>query len=63
MENDLEKTKGPSNDGIVPLDDRTANVILSAVASLHYGAVEVVVHHGRVVQIDKRERIRLSVPE
>lgn len=63
MDNDLPNTKGPSNDGCVPLDDRTANAILSAVASLHYGVVEVVVHNGRVVQIDKRERIRLTLPE
>ncbi len=34
--------------------------IVTAVRSVRYGAVEVVIHDGRVVQIEKREKIRLS---
>lgn len=34
--------------------------ILEAIQSLHFGAVEVTVHDGRVVQIDKRERTRIG---
>lgn len=45
------------------VDPRTAEVILAAVASLEFGSVEVLVHQGRVVQIDKRERIRLKGAE
>lgn len=45
------------------VDSRTAAVVLAAIASLRYGTVEVVVHDGRVVQVDKRERIRIGVPQ
>lgn len=43
-----------------PLDEDTAQRILRAVSSLKYGSVEVTVHDGRVVQIDRRERVRLD---
>ncbi|HOD48721.1 MAG TPA: YezD family protein [Candidatus Hydrogenedentes bacterium] len=45
-----------------PLDASTAEAILAAVASLRFGSVEVIVHDGRVVQVEKRERVRLSIP-
>ena len=32
------------------------------VESLHYGAVEIVVHDSRVTQIEKVERVRLDKP-
>jgi hypothetical protein len=32
--------------------------LLTAVRSLRYGSVEVTIHEGRVVQIEKRERVR-----
>ena len=47
-----------SGDG--PVDAHTAGLILEAVAALQYGSVEVVIHDGKVVQIDKRERVRLG---
>ena len=34
--------------------------ILSAIAHLEYGSVEVVVHDGGVVQIESREKIRVG---
>ncbi|MDE2365454.1 MAG: YezD family protein, partial [Betaproteobacteria bacterium] len=36
--------------------------ILHAVASIEYGSVEIVVHDGRVVQIECREKIRVGRP-
>ena len=33
-----------------------------AVCSLRYGAVHIQVHNGRIVQIEKHERIRLELP-
>ncbi len=42
------------------LDVATSEAILAAIGSLRYGSVEVTVHDGRVVMIDKRERIRLA---
>lgn len=37
--------------------------ILRAVASINYGSVEVVIHEGRVVQIECREKIRVGRDE
>ena len=34
--------------------------LLRAVRALRFGSVEVTVHDGRVVQIEKRERVRLE---
>ena len=34
--------------------------ILKAVKSIAYGSVEIVVHDGRVVQIERREKVRLD---
>jgi len=45
---------------VTPLDEETASRILGAIQSLRYGAVEVTVHDARVVQIDRKERIRVD---
>lgn len=45
-----------------PLDSEVIRRILDAIQSLHFGAVEVTVHEGRVVQIDRRERTRIPGP-
>lgn len=42
------------------LEEHTTQAILEAIAGLDYGSVEVTVHDGTVVQIDRRQRIRLS---
>ena len=34
--------------------------ILRAVASIEYGSVEIIIHEGKVVQIECREKIRLN---
>jgi len=34
--------------------------ILSAIENLRYGSVEIVVHDGRVTQIEKREKVRFA---
>lgn len=33
--------------------------ILAALAGLKYGSVEIVVHDGKVVQLERREKLRL----
>ena len=45
------------------LEAEVVRRILDAIQSLHFGAVEVTVHDGRVVQIDKRERTRIASPK
>lgn len=51
---------GPQGVARCVLDERIGGLILEAVAALRYGSVEIVVHDGKVVQIDKRERMRLG---
>jgi len=34
--------------------------ILAAVREVQYGSVEITVHNGRVVQVERREKIRLN---
>lgn len=36
--------------------------IAEALAGIEYGAVEIVVHNGRIVQIERREKFRLDNP-
>ena len=36
--------------------------IAEALAGLEYGAVEIVVHNGRIVQIERREKFRMDSP-
>lgn len=36
--------------------------ILQAVREVQYGSVEITIHHRRVVQVERREKIRLSEP-
>ncbi len=38
-------------------------LIRRQVASLQYGVVQIVVHEGRVTQIEKTERLRLEKPQ
>lgn len=34
--------------------------IVEALSGLEFGAVEITVHHGRIVQIERREKVRLD---
>ena len=34
--------------------------IIEAVAGIRFGAVEIVIHEGKVVQIERKERVRLE---
>jgi hypothetical protein len=45
-----------------PARDDVDTRILRAVRSLDYGSVEVVVHDSRVVQIERREKLRFDKP-
>jgi hypothetical protein len=42
--------------------DRTWQRIARALNGLQFGAVEITVHHGRIVQIERREKLRLDTP-
>lgn len=42
------------------LESAATAAILDAVRSLRFGSVEIVVHDGRVVAIERREKVRLD---
>lgn len=41
-------------------DERLLGALRAALRDLSYGSVEIVVHDGRVVQIERREKFRLA---
>jgi hypothetical protein len=41
-------------------DRQISERLLQALRSLRYGSIEIVVHDGRVVQFERRERIRFD---
>jgi len=48
----------PANEAAIPA--AVQRRILQALSSLAYGSVEIVVHDSRVVQIERRERVRFE---
>jgi hypothetical protein len=40
--------------------DREEKRVLAALRGLRFGSVEVLVHDGRIVQIERREKVRLA---
>jgi hypothetical protein len=40
----------------------TVQKILEALHGLRFGGVEIVVHDGRIVQIERKEKLRLNIP-
>jgi hypothetical protein len=41
-------------------EQRTLASILDAVRQIRFGSVEIVIHDGRIVAIEKREKVRLD---
>lgn len=60
MSSEVSQEKKPGPEASQRIDPSITEAILVAIGSLRYGSVEVTVHDGRVVMIDKRERIRLA---
>jgi hypothetical protein len=42
--------------------DPTTAVVLSSLEGLRFGSIEITIHEGRIVQIERREKQRLSLP-
>ena len=42
--------------------DVTARELSTALRGLEFGSVVITVHHGRIVQIERREKLRLDPP-
>ena len=47
----------PQNGG---LPEAVQSKIISAVREIRFGAVEIVIHDGRVVQIERKEKVRFD---
>jgi hypothetical protein len=45
---------------LVPIPELVRSKILDAVAGIRFGAVEIIIHEGKVVQIERKERLRLE---
>jgi len=39
-----------------------ADRLLRALEGIRYGSVEIVIHAGRIVQIERKEKVRLDAP-
>ena len=52
---DAEGTKG------VVASDAIGRQIAGAIGSMRFGSVEITVHDGRIVQIERREKVRLEI--
>jgi hypothetical protein len=50
----------PSRSPSAGSDDLVQRV-LRAIEGIHYGAVEIVIHDSRVVQIERREKLRFDL--
>jgi hypothetical protein len=41
-------------------DPRLASMILRAIREIRYGSVEIIIHDSRIVQIERKEKIRMD---
>lgn len=46
----------------IPQQDHLLQEIARSLSGLRFGSIEIQVHEGRVVSIERRERIRLAPP-
>jgi hypothetical protein len=44
----------------LPLDPALARELALALSSIRYGTIELVIHEGRVVQLERREKVRFE---
>ncbi len=44
-----------------PLNHEGLQKILKAMAGLKFGSIEITIHEGRIVQIERKEKVRFNV--
>jgi hypothetical protein len=47
-------------DNSIPLPPALLRELLEALRSIRYGTIELVIHDGRVVQLERREKVRFE---
>ena len=50
--------KGSARNAFLP--EAVQSQIMDAVAGIRFGAVEIVIHEGKVVQIERKEKVRFD---
>ena len=50
----------PGHDDSLPLSPRLLRELRRALRSIRFGAIELVIHDGRVVQLELREKVRFE---
>jgi hypothetical protein len=48
------------HDSSIPLPPLLLRELVDALRSIRYGAIELVIHDGRVVQLERREKVRFG---
>jgi hypothetical protein len=51
------RTVGPRTDAVPPA---VLAALVEALGAIRYGAIEIVIHDGRIVQIERREKVRFE---
>jgi hypothetical protein len=47
-------------DAVLPLPPALLQELRQALCSIRYGTIELVIHNGRVVQLERREKVRFE---
>jgi hypothetical protein len=50
----------PGHDSSLPLPPALLRELLQALRLIRYGTIELVIHDGRVVQLERREKVRFE---
>ena len=58
---DVENGKNGTRE-LTLIPEPVRSKILDAVAGIRFGAVEIIIHEGKVVQIERKERVRSAQP-
>lgn len=59
MKQPISSARSEGADGVAD-SDAISRQIARAIGSLRFGSVEITVHEGRIVQIERREKVRLE---
>jgi len=58
MSGDRGNEKGGGDEGTLTASERE---VIRAIRAIRYGSIEITVHDARVVQIERREKVRVTV--
>jgi hypothetical protein len=56
----IDRAARSENDSSLPLSPRLLGELRQALRAIRFGAIELVIHDGRVVQLELREKVRFE---